>query len=252
MKNNRNLFALVTLILLLSTISCQKENFNEDANFRFASSDGDSKIECIDFEIPSWHYGQIVNTVFTTDGGNAIEVYGVNPSYKGTNAAMIFNSTNPLQFSGDYDLASPNERFGGSGQGKGGALEPFANRDPLGKILIVSEDLEAFNPNDIETESRVVFDFLDWGYFKLHSMTVIDIEESSNKLNASTMRPRVELQNKDGRVLAEAALPYTGDNGVANVFFDRNIGNVVGATKLVVFLPGSGGIDNICFEKAEY
>lgn len=249
MKNNKKIFATMTLILLLSTISCQKENIMDD-NFnsnRFALTE--NTLEIIDFEMPSWHYGQTVTTVFTTIGGNAIEVHGVNPSYKGINAAMIFDSSNPI--GGDFDLGSPNIEFGGKGIGKGGTIEPFLNTEPLGKILIVSENLEAANPNDIETASRLVFSFLDWGYFKLHSMTVIDIEPSANKLYTTSMTPKIEIQNATGRVLADAPLPYTGDNGVANVYFDRHFGNVTGAVKLVVYLPGSGGIDNICVERAE-
>ena len=250
MKNSKNLFATMTLIVLFSIVSCEKENLNEDANFVNASSDRISNIECIDFEMPSWYFGQTVNTVFTTQGGNAIEVQGINPSYKEINAAMIFDSSNPI--GGDFDLGSPNIAFGGRGIGKGGTIEPFLNTEPLGKILIVSENLEAANPNDIETPGRIIFDFLDWGSFKLHSMTVIDVEASTNTLYATSMTPKIELQNINGRVLAIAPLPYTGDNGVANVYFDRHFGKVIGVTKLVVYLPGSGGVDNICVERAEY
>ena len=247
MKNSNYIFATLTLILLFSIVSCQKEDINETfINESSISSDRisySSNLECIDFESPSWSTGETPYTVFTTEGGNAIEVYGVNPSYKGINAAMIFNSSYPL--GGDFDLGSPNRVFGGPGIGKAGSTEPYANRVALGKILIVSDDLSRANPNDLESVSRLKFDFLDWGAFRLHSMTVIDIEGSS------AGDPIVELLDAEGTVVARKNLPITGNNGVATVSFDNSSDNSRGAIKMVVHLFGSGGIDNICVERIE-
>ena len=242
MKNAKNIFATLTLILLFSIVSCQKEDMNETAfiNEDSFSSAKISNVECIDFQTPLLYAGEIPSEIYTNVGGRPINVYGVNPSFRGTNAAMIFDSYFPT--GNDFDLGSPNQVFGGPGIGEAGAVEPYVNKQKLGKILIISNDLNDGNPNDLESIGRLKFDFSDWGFFKLHSITVIDVEGKYGS-------PNIELYGANSNLLATLDLPVTGDNGVKTEYFDRSIGSIEGAVKMVVNLYGSGGIDNICIER---
>ena len=61
---------------------------------------------------------------------------------------MVFNSSNPN--SGNYDLGSPNKKCPGGGPGKGQGGRPGEvgeNCEPLGNLLIISEDCNQDEPN---------------------------------------------------------------------------------------------------------
>ena len=93
--------------------------------------------------------GEIVSKVFTDDGIGPVLVQGTNPNIPGENTAMIFDSAVPS--GGDSDLGTPNKTFGGPGIGAGGEnMQPYENADALGKILILSEDLDSSDPDDAD------------------------------------------------------------------------------------------------------
>lgn len=75
-----------------------------------------------------------------------------NGSWK-TGQAMIFDSSNPS--GDDWDLGTPNEKFGGPGKGIGGESGLYKNDKPLGNVVIVSEDEDASDPDDSEYPSNV-------------------------------------------------------------------------------------------------
>ena len=89
---------------LFSITSCQKDDSfenQENASSRIGA------IECIDFETPVWNAGDIPNQLFTNLGSGPFGVFGYNDNFVGTNAAMIFDSSNPT--GNDVDLGSPND-----------------------------------------------------------------------------------------------------------------------------------------------
>ncbi|NNC86142.1 MAG: hypothetical protein HKN75_08665, partial [Bacteroidia bacterium] len=197
MKKNKNLLKAMTLLVIFSIVSCQKDDITEDLVYSSdpSASQRSSHVECVDFETPQLYAGEVVTKHFTNSGLKDVPifVYGVNPNLsKGTNAAMIFDSSNPSP--ADADLGSPHRRFGGPGLGAAGAVEPFANKRKLGKILIISDDMNEDNPSDLESTGRIVLDFRSWGMFKLHSLTVIDVEGQNGQ-------PTVELLDANDEVL---------------------------------------------------
>ena len=62
--------------------------------------------------------------------------------------ALIFDTSDPT--ANDFDIGTPNEAFGGPGEGVG-----FCNATAQGNALIVSKDASV--PN--ETEGQLIFDF---------------------------------------------------------------------------------------------
>ncbi|OUC08963.1 hypothetical protein RY27_05845, partial [Litorilinea aerophila] len=72
--------------------------------------------------------------------------------------AMIFDSTQPS--GGDADLGTPNEDFGGPGDGEGGGVgEPGENNRAQGKVLIISEDGDMSDPDDNGSGGTILFTF---------------------------------------------------------------------------------------------
>jgi hypothetical protein len=203
--------------------------------------------ETIDFEeLP---VGTVVGQVFGDGGSGPIIVFGENPNAPAINAAVIFDSANP---SGDpcgggldFDLGTPNEKFGGPGVGVGGASGPFANMVAQGNILIINEACGLWEnpvprPNDADLlGASFDFDFsnVGSGTVTIYSITIIDVEPDEPSA-------KVELFDGFDNLLSEFTLPQTGNNGVAIT----GLGYTPGVAAMVVTLNGSGAIDNIVFE----
>ena len=186
--------------------------------------------------------GQIVDQI--TLGGGTIDVFGTNPTFPGTNAAMIFDSSCSGGCTGDDpDLGSPNQTCPGGGPGIGLAGEvgePTANCAPLGNVLIISEDLDGGDPDDADNVGEAIdFDFTGLGSaVTLKSMTIMDVE--AEEPNAT-----VELFDSGDSLIAMFELDTTGDNGVRT----EGLGPTSGVAKMKVTLNGSGAIDNIVLER---
>lgn len=188
--------------------------------------------------------GTILTSMNSAGGAGPILVSGYNPSFgAGVEAAVVFDSSNPT--GGDPDLGSPHTDFGGPGVGSGGANgATYANTTPLGKILIVAENLTlgggglVADPDDATLAGMTLdFDFAALGTVTLSSCTYIDIESS---------RPdgSVEMFDAGGASLGVVALTSVGDNGVNTV----SLGSVAGVDHLRVTLNGSGAIAGFEFE----
>lgn len=206
------------------------------------------EVEVIDFaELPA---GTIVDEVYASGGTGPIRILGINGRLgETTNAAIIFDSANPT--GEDPDLAAPNESFeidGEPGPGRGDAGvqgAEFENATPLGKLLIIAEDLVdadgdglVDDPDDMAHRANLfTFDFSEVGPVTIHRMTLIDVEQSEG-------RPVAKLVNADGREIEVVDLPSTGDNGVTLVDFGPN----EGVSKMTVSLGGSGAISSFRFE----
>ncbi len=187
--------------------------------------------------------GEIADQVFADDGTGPVIVSGFNPNLGPENAALIFDSANPTGM--DEDLGSPHMDFGGPGIGGGGAMgSPNANTRPLGKILVIAENLDDADNDGIIDEpddadlmgSRFSFDFSLLGPVDVHQMTLIDVEAVEPQATATFF-------DSNGVEIISYEMEQTGDNGVTL----NNFPGAVGVSFMEVVLNGSGGIDEICF-----
>lgn len=99
--------------------------------------------------------------------------------------AMIFDSANPT--GGDVDLGTPNQSFGTGGPGIGKAGKKgklFANSQAHGKVLIISEDNNAVNPDDNQFGGALVFIFDPPRY--VDSIGLLDNDGKDNALQCHT------------------------------------------------------------------
>ncbi|MEQ6247885.1 cadherin-like domain-containing protein [Sulfitobacter sp. HNIBRBA3233] len=125
----------------------------------------------------------------------------------GVDQAMVFDSANPT--GGDEDLRT----------------------DDLEKVLIISEDGDATDPDDNSTGGTVEFSFTYLSTVK--SLTFIDLEEPA----------RMYFYAADGSLIEEQYVPPNGDNGVTQVsIFVENV------DRLVVEMTESGALDNLVFD----
>ena len=194
------------------------------------------QIECITFDNGGLTAGNIPGSVVTTLGTGPIGVYGYNPGFPGSNAAMIFNSNAPT--GGDFDLGTPHTDFGGPGVGAGGAAgSTYQNNLALNNLLVVSEDLDTTDPNDLRGMGILEFDFSAVGPVIVHSLTIVDIEGKEGP-------PMVRFYDASGINFNTISLNTVGNNGVANI----NFGPVAGVSMMTVHFGGSGAIDNVCIE----
>jgi hypothetical protein len=206
------------------------------------------EVEVIDFaELPA---GTIVSEVYGSGGTGPVHIFGLNPRMsESVNAAVIFDSAHPT--GEDPDLGAPNETFEidgqpGPGRGVGGLKDtPHQNAVPLGKLLIIAEDLVdadgdglVDDPDDMAHRANLfTMDFSEVGPVTIHRMTLIDVESNEG-------RPVARLMNADGQEIRTVALPVTGDNGMTFVDF----GPTSGVSKMTVSLGGSGAISSFRFE----
>lgn len=177
-----------------------------------------SSMATIDFE--GLAEGSIISTVSSGNGisgdpiSGFVNVFGFNPDFPGTNAAMIFDSTCPGGCSGgDDDLFWPT----------------------LGNVLIVSEDLDQSDPDDADRRGAYfTFNFKNFGTGKVtvESLVLGDVE-------AEEATGKVRLFG-GGSLLAEVPIPVTGDGN----FITLPIG-VSGVQFIKVLLKGSVAVDNI-------
>jgi hypothetical protein len=214
---------------------------------------GASPGSVIDFEDLS--EGDLASTLTTGGGGISgdpvagfVEVNGFDPALAG-NRAMVFDSECPLGgipadcSGGDDDLGTPNEAFGGPGHSEDGS--GASNDAELGKILILSEDLDSDDPDDADNfGSRFEFDFSNFGpgAVTVVSLNVLDIEQAEGEGGA-----KVRVYSDLGvTLIAEVSIDPTVDNGAATVIIGED-----GVVFMEVILNGSGAIDNINIETEE-
>ena len=142
---------------------------------------------------------------------------------------MIFDSSNPS--GGDKDLGTPNAAFGGPGLGQAGKKgKLFANKVSQGKVLIISEDENASNPDDNEFGGQLHFFFDPPRY--LDSIGLLDNDEGAVFTVLTT--------DGDGSVYFDYA---GGDNSYENVAIGKP-----SVMQLTVTFEGSGAISTLNFE----
>lgn len=218
-------------------LSIEPETINSPyASASAVTSSGD----VIDFE--SLNTGDIAAEVYSANGAGPVSVWGTNPNHPDSNAAMIFDSSNPT--GNDWDLGTPNEDFGGPGIGtRGESDSPYANDVSLGKVLIITEDFDSNDPDDADLNgSSFSFDFSALGSVSVYSMYIMDVETSENAATVSF------YDHSGSQIGNEFVLPRTGNNGLHLYEFGSGVDSVVTMT---VNINGSGVIDNLAFVQTE-
>lgn len=183
----------------------------------------------IDFEdIPA---GTIVETLSSGNGisGEVIEgfvtVFGRRADLGlEINTAMVF------------DAACPPDNVPADCSGNDGDLF----KPELGKVLIISEDLDSSDPDDADLPGSFWrFDFSNWGTgtVTVDGIHVMDVEEDQFEGDAMIL---LYSGGAEGELLAIVDIPDTGNNGLAFI----PVG-VSGVDFMRVTTNGSGAIDNI-------
>lgn len=184
------------------------------------------------------------------DPAGSVAVFGLNPDFDpNVNHAMIYDSN--IITCRDTDLGSPNETCvgGGPGIGTGGELgQPYENcpaPDYLNNLLIISEDLNACNPDDADLDGAYfTFDFTGLtspftpDVVQVLSMDVMDVDDTGE---------RAEIRLFDGVGLTACdtvPVPNLGNNGLTTVTA-ANVCSTVAYMEVDLF--GSGAIDNVLF-----
>ncbi len=184
----------------------------------------------IDFE--AFNTGDIVSEIFIMDPFENAQVAGITMKFPDNNAAMIFDSSNPT--GGDFDIGTPNAIYGGPGIGDG----DISNDTALGNVLILSEDLDASDPDDIfEVGASFIFDFSANDTVILNAFDILDIEASSNPTV-------VILYDLEENILFSTEVTPGGDNSKTTV----DLENTSGVVFMEIIMNSSGAIDNIALE----
>ncbi|MEM6272451.1 MAG: hypothetical protein AAF998_23775 [Bacteroidota bacterium] len=213
-----------------------------------------------------WNANQACGTVdFNTDGvlerggGNALAAgtfvtnqwqddLGMTISGESNNAnrpgqVIIFDSNNPT--GGDWDLGTPNQAFGGPGQGSAGASGPGVNNVNEGNLIILAENVNdgngdgiVDNPDDDAAGGVITFDFAT--PITIQAVTMVDLDDNANN--------RIKLYFADNRAPLTISVPQIGNNS-RKVILTKESDNSWAdqVVKVEVVLSGSGAIAGLCF-----
>lgn len=232
-----------TLVLLLPSLCAAQSAPLRGARPGKVTQPGSKlTIESIDFD--EFLAGRRLTELHTSAGSGPIGITAYNPFLPaGANAALAFDSARPT--GGDFDLGTPHVFFGGPGRGAAGGSGPFRNDTPRGRVLIIAENLVDWNndglvdsPDDLNAaasdEGRIELDFSALGVVTLHGLTVLDIEPTE-------VPPVVRYYDAVGQEITSTVLPFTGDNGVAEL----DLPEVPNVRRMTLHMHGSGAIDSI-------
>lgn len=144
-------------------------------------------------------------------------------------AVIAFDSSTPSGSTqgDDLDLGTPNQAFGGPGQGPGGEAGPHRNDRALGNLLVIQEDptLDDGNSNpmdDCTGGGTVAFDFgaLSPTGVAISEITVLDVDDQWQS------RSEFRLYGQEDELLGIVNPPVTGPNGVG-MFDTGGVTNVL-------------------------
>jgi hypothetical protein len=229
MKNLR----LLPLAMLCFVFACESESVAPKAAVYLYNTNQvylTTESFVIDFE--NFDTGDIVSDIPIVNPFENVQVAGITMAFPNSNTAMIFDSSNPT--GGDFDIGTPNEIYGGPGIGNGGA----SNDTALGNVLILSEDLDANDPDDIfEIGASFVFDFSANNTVILNSFDILDVEPSSNPT-------LVKLYDFEENLLLSKEVSPGGDNSKTTVDLEKT----AGVAFMEIIMNSSGAIDNIALE----
>ncbi len=180
---------------------------------------------CIEFD--GFTAGQTVDVAYTATGVGPVGVYGQADGTSG-NAARILDTGSPGT---QTDLGTPNELFGGPGQGEGG-FGFYFNAEAMGNALVVSD---APGLASTAPDARLTFDFSAMASVTVYRVTLIDVD--------ATESGRAKLYGRSGQLLMDLPFIVTGNNGVAEL----NLGGLSGVRTVALELGGAVAVDRFCF-----
>ncbi len=231
---------LLLFVLLCFVYSCETDSNDTtidsevipEPTYRYITDQQVTTTESFIIDFESFNAGDIVSEISITDPFENFGVNGITMAFPNSNAAMIFDSSNPT--GGDFDLGTPNELYGGPGIGNGGA----SNDTALGNVLILSEDLDASDPDDIfEIGANFRFDFSANDAVTLNGFDILDIEDTANTTT-------VTLYDLDENILFTTDIAPGGDNSKTAV----DLENTANVAFMEIVMNSSGAIDNIALE----
>ncbi|WP_411895191.1 hypothetical protein [Winogradskyella sp. A2] len=227
----------LSLALLCVLFACEKDTdlnaqLNADPLFVYDTEQQFLVTESFLIDFEEFTAGDFVSEITITDPFENAQVEGITLAFPNSNAAMVFDSSNPT--GGDFDIGTPNAMYGGPGVGAGGA----SNDTALGNVLILSEDLDASDPDDIfELGASFFFDFSANTTVTLNTFDILDIEESPNPTV-------VNLYNLEGELIFSEAVTPGGDNSKVAV----NLQSTPNVAFMEIIMNSSGAIDNIALD----
>lgn len=183
--------------------------------------------------------GQVIDDEFAAWGLN---ISSENHHNARPDLAIIFDSSNPT--GEDEDLGTPNQDFAGPGVGLGGQEDELGeNSQSLGNVLITAEDdVDDDNdgyiddPDDERNGGTFTFAFDDNTW--VDYIELLDMEEAGGK---------IFLHHDDsGSNFDVIDIPVLGNNSFQRIVIDDH-----DVKTMYIDLPGSGAIDNFCFDPIE-
>lgn len=161
------------------------------------------------------------------------------------NRQVAFNTNN--NYSEDDDLEFYNSHNDYKKEYTALNIGDYKGANRPNNILIIQEDhgqnctaLTCVNPNDEGARPAGFFEFNFDQLVDIVSIDFFDIEEGSNSFKNRISFYEGNTEKTFGFV------PQTGDGS-----FERTSFNVTGIDRLVVRMPGSGGIDNLVFRTGQ-
>ncbi|WP_340076484.1 hypothetical protein [Leptobacterium sp. I13] len=237
MKKLNTLFVLVVLMLLSCDVE-QADTISDAPVDNVLAKTSSEEMYVIDFE--EFNTGDIVSTVVSPGCSGRISVFGTNPNFPGQNVAMVFDSENPT--GEDYDLGTPNSLFGGPGISADG--DQPSNDIFLGKVLILSEDLNSSDPDDSFVDgSKYDIDFsnVGTGVVTLHSFDMLDLDPPSLSPTVVNL-----YDASDALIFTKEIIPGE-DNSKQLV----DLESTPDVARMELLLNNSGAIDNLKFSCEE-
>jgi hypothetical protein len=227
----------LSLALLCVLFACEKDadlnaQLNSEPLFVYDTEQQFLVTESFLIDFEEFSAGDIVSEITITDPFENAQVEGITLAFPNSNAAMVFDSSNPT--GNDFDIGTPNTMYGGPGIGNGGA----SNDTALGNVLILSEDLDPNDPDDIfELGASFFFDFSTNDAVTLNAFDILDIEESQNPTV-------VNLYNLEGELIFSEAVAPGGDNSKVAV----DLQSTANVAFMEIIMNSSGAIDNIALD----
>ena len=174
--------------------------------------------------------GQDLSSAYSAWGADLIVWNTQNMSSQGLGIA--FDSSNPT--GGDWDLGTPNQAYGGPGQGSGGASNSF----PLGNLLISAENFVDANGDGLidtpdDDANGAWFEYFFDAPTCIFSITNIDSGDGE-------AAPDLVAYNAAGQQIEWINIPGVGNNGVVTSTFE-----VCGVDHIMYDIYGSGAMDDL-------
>jgi len=109
--------AILCLVFACETDTENDNDTRQQIYYSYINNQQPALIESFVIDFEDYNTGDIVSEIFIIDSFENVQVKGITMEFPNSNAAMIFDSSNPT--GGDFDLGTPNEAYGGPGIGNG-------------------------------------------------------------------------------------------------------------------------------------